>query len=200
MQARSFLLLCVIFALLGGWITSNLLFERDDRITIAKMIIKYPRIFPVSKDTRAAVLNQYERCRSMNETNFVGFKYADNYESSKEVCVDNILKPFINSLERSTMLTSISGQTILMIGNPSNSFLANATGMEGLTDTEASRYLNNIRLILEALPKNLPDKKVLSAFSIVDVKFYDRFARITYEEDRLADGLKKKNEPYRGQF
>ena len=60
--------------------------------------------------------------------------------------------------------------------------------------------MGNIASLIKAIPSNIPTKATLKTLEIVNVAFYDDYAKIEFDKDFSAEALAEKGIQYRGQF
>lgn len=172
----------------------------DDREKIIRLVLKHPDIFRYAKVRRDFLRNTYNDCDDITENNYRNYDYGDTYVSSVEGCINRVMRVITNGVVSTATLDTANGYATIHLGHASNGFQISAIGGDELTDRESDIYMNNIAVLLEAIPSNIPTKDTLKVLSIAQVAYYDDFASIKFDKDYAAEALAEKGIQYRGQF
>ncbi len=172
----------------------------DERNKIINIVLKHPKIFEFDTTRRKFLINTVNICRNLTDKTWKKTLYGDNLESAKEECMDKIMLTIQRGVSMTSQLDSGYGYLPVNIGHLSNSFSMSATNISGFTKEQNQIYTNNIRMLIEAIPDNIPTIDTLKNAKIIKVKYYDHYAKIKYANDAHIEELETNNIPYKGQF
>lgn len=173
---------------------------KDKKQTILDIVINYPEIFQMSSERKQRIIEKSELCKTLKEGNFKNYNFGNTLSLAKKQCLDQSIEEITKAMAYSQNMDSLKGHIVLYIGNPSNSFNAEYIGINSLTQQQSYTYLNNVQMIMKAIPKNIPTMEVLTKFTIDNVQFFDNYAKVEFIEDVLIQKLQKEETPYKGQF
>jgi len=105
-------------------------------------------------------------------------------------------------VDKQPTIANNNGSLVSYIGNRTNTIriLYMGTASEEFTKEQELRYTENMRRIIQAIPKNIPTVETLSRVEIDEVVFYKDFAKIRWYKDLVIEDFEKDNIPYKGQF
>lgn len=197
---KKILLICILL-LVTSILGKLILFHgKPSNLDILEMVYERPDIFQLTKSTRSIIKRSINDYKKMSESNFKSFEYGRTLTMAKRNCLEKGIDAIKYYTKSATDANSYAGHGILRFGNTTNSVTFKVVNTSGMSKKSMDIYTRNLNMLAKAIPINVPNKKVLSTYSIDSVKYLDDYAQIEFIEDARMDDLYKKGQVYRGQF
>lgn len=164
------------------------------------MVLNHPKVFPFSNLRIKTIKDLLKTCNGINNNNYTKFDFGTTVAATKEGCMNKTLSYITNGIQNGVSAESSIDNTVLHIGDSSNGFLAQVIRGHELSDKENELYIKNIQKLINAIPKNIPDKNILKKWKIINVNYLDTYAKIEFLQDAEMKALAKEGTLYRGQF
>lgn len=158
---------------------------KDDRVQAVEVILKNPALFKIPVESLKVIDKYYTDYKNIKEENLSTYKdYGISVSMVKNECLTRALGLVGNSLTQ-----DFRAYRLFTIGGLSHGILAYAVDMERNSNAEVEIYMNNIRKIMDAVPKNLPHKDILIKKPINTIEYYVDYAKIIYDIDKQIDSI-----------
>lgn len=189
----------LFFTILGSSIFLNikLLKEfiwKDDSIKAIEIVLKQPNLFKIPADYQKGIEHLYSVYSRVNEENKKQYEeYGSTVFEIKNICITKALGLIGNSITK-----DFRAYKLYHIGGTSHGFLTYAVGMEKYTTDEINIYLNSMDKIIEAIPKNIPEKEIMLKNPINSITYYADYAKIIYNSDKRIEQIDANSQRFIG--
>lgn len=158
---------------------------KDDRIQAIEAVIKNPKLFKIPESVDKSIRELYSTYLKINKDNISEYaKLGSSVDIAKNACLTQALSLIGNSLTQ-----DYRAYKLFSIGGLSHGLLGYAVDMESYSKEEVNTYMNNLTKLTEAIPRNLPDKDILTTRPIHSITYYADYARIVYDIDKQIDRI-----------
>lgn len=158
---------------------------KDESVKAIEIAILQPQLFKIPDDYHKRIIELYNVYKTVNTVNLPQFNEFGN--TIFEVKNNSILRAL--KLIGDSTTRDFRAYKLYTPGGTSHAISAYALGLENYSNDEIITYINNMTKIMEAIPKNLPDKKVLTKESINSITYYVDYARIVYDTDKKIESI-----------
>lgn len=166
----------------------------DDRIQAIESVTKVPSIFKLPDDYTKRIKELYVIYKTIKEENKDLYKeFGSTVDEIKNECIAQAV-----ALIGSSSTKDFRARKVFTVGGLSHGLSAYVIDTEKMNDDEVTTYVRNITKILEAVPRNLPDKDTLTSKNIINITYYADYARIVYDIDRQIDRINHDETNYYG--
>lgn len=167
---------------------------KDNSIKAIEIVISLPQLFKIPDDYHKRISELYSIYKNTTTVNFEQYKeYGNTIFEIKNNCILRALKLIGESTTK-----DFRAYKLYTPGGLSHGISAYAIGLENYSNDEVTTYINNMTKIMEAIPKNLPDKKVLTKEAINSITYYADYARIVYDTDKKIESIDENRTKFLG--
>lgn len=166
----------------------------DENAKLVEIILNQPDTLNLPEDNVRHIKSLFTIYNDVTQDNYKTYSdYGNSVFAIKGNCILRALKLINNGSTR-----DFRAYKLYTPGGLSHGLLTYATGMEKYSNDEVEIYIHNLTKIMEAIPKNIPDKSILTKESINSITYYADYARIVYDIDMKIEKIDNDRSKYIG--
>ena len=167
---------------------------KDESIKVIEVVLKNPNIFKIPADCINKINELYLVYKNVDEENKT--QYEEYGKTVLEIKYET-LKGALDLISQ-TSTKDFRTYKLYHIGGSSHGFITYAIGMEKYSTDDIESYLSSMDKIVEAIPKNIPEKDILIKNPINQITYYADYAQIIYDTDMKINQINANERKFLG--